>query len=213
MPLFELNLTGFRFPEDLPNDRANFRFVADLRYMDHRKQFKTAHAVMPSLDTFWECDKRRADRPNHVRDATEARFDMDKIDVWERLVFLVRAEAVHSIQFKVLDVNRRDAWDVVKDFLGGVLEGAIGGWKKDLRKEVSGLEGGALGAAGDDVQSFLLKKLAGGDKLLFRGAADLQAEAGDHHGFRVGEGGAFSVHGPGTNGAYSVEFVLEQTET
>lgn len=212
MPLFELNLTGFRFPDDLPNDRANFRFVADLRYMDHRKQFKTAHAVMPSLDTFWECDKRRGDRPNHVRDASEARFDMAKIDVWERLVFLVRAEAVHSIQFKVLDVNRRDAWDIVKDFLGGVLEGAVGGWKKDLRKEVSGLEGGALGAAGDDVQSFLLKKLAGGDKLLFRGAADLQADVGDHGGFRVGEGGAFSVHGAGTGGTYSVEFVLEQTE-
>lgn len=109
MPLFELNLTGFRFPDDLPNDRANFRFVADLRYLDHRKQFKSVHAVMPSLDTFWECDKRRADRANHVRDASDARFDMAKIDVWERLVFLVRAEAVHSIQFKVLDVNSRDA--------------------------------------------------------------------------------------------------------
>ena len=212
MPLFELNLTGFRFPDDLPNDRANFRFVADLRYLDHRKQFKTAHAVMPSLDTFWECDRRREDRPNHVRDGSDGRFDMTKVDVWERLAFLVRAEAVHSIQFKVLDVNRRDAWDAVKDFLGGVLEGAVGGWKKDLRKEVSGLEGGALGAAGDDIQSFLLKKLAGGDRVLFRGAADLQAGVGEYGGFRVGEGGAFAVQGEGTGGAYVVEFSMEERE-
>ena len=212
MTLFELNLTGFSFPAELPNDRANFRFVADLRYIDHRKQFKTAHAVMPSLDTFWECDKRRAGRPNHVRHGNDGRFDMEKVDVWERLVFLVRAEAVHSIQFKVLDVDRKDAWDTVKNFLGGVLEGAVGGWKKDLRKEVSGLEGGALGAAGDDVQSFLLKKLAGGDRVLFRGAADLQAGVGDHRGFRVDEGGAFAVHGQGTGGGYEIEFVMEERE-
>ena len=138
---------------------------------------------------------------------------MTKVDVWERLAFLVRAEAVHSIQFKVLDVNRRDAWDTVKDFLGGVLEGAVGGWKKDLRKEeVSGLEGGALGAAGDDIQSFLLKRLAGGDRVLFRGGADLQAGVGGHNGFRVGDGGVFAVQGEGTGGAYVVEFSMEERE-
>ena len=35
-----------------------------------------------------------------------------------------------------------------------------------------------------------LKKLAGGDRVLSRGAADLQAGVGDHNGFRVGDGGA-----------------------
>ena len=190
MPLFQLNLTGFRFPDDLPNDPANFRFLADLRYLGHRKQFKTAHAVMPSLDTFRECDRRREDRPNHARDGSDGRFDMTKVDVSERLAFLGRAAAGQSIQFNVLGVSRRDAWDTVKDFLGGVLEGAVGGWKEDLRKGVSGLERGALGAAADDIQSFLLKKLAGGDRVLFRGAADLQAGVGDSNGFRVGDDGA-----------------------
>lgn len=32
MPLFELNLAGSRFPDDLPNERAKVRFVPDLRY-------------------------------------------------------------------------------------------------------------------------------------------------------------------------------------
>ena len=49
MPLFELVLTEFLFPKALPNDKANFRFIVDLRFINEKGQFITEHAVMPSL--------------------------------------------------------------------------------------------------------------------------------------------------------------------
>ena len=77
MPFFEFTLAEFTFPAKLPNDKANFRFVVDLRFIDDKGRFTTEHAVMPSLDTFWECDTRRADRPNYVRKVQDSQFNMD----------------------------------------------------------------------------------------------------------------------------------------
>ena len=135
MSLFELTLQQFLFPNDLPNDKANFRFVVDLRYIAEKCRFTTEHAVMPSLDTFWECDTGRKDAPNYVRkhDGGNGKplpeFDFDdkhKIDHWDRLILHVKGESLHSIQFKVIDVNRKDAWDKVKPFLKGIVEAVIG---------------------------------------------------------------------------------------
>ena len=57
MSVYEITLTGFKFPKNLDNDKANFRFVVDLRFVNDESRFTTEHAVMPSLDTFWECDQ------------------------------------------------------------------------------------------------------------------------------------------------------------
>ena len=38
LPLYEFTLTDFLFPADLPNNKANFRFVVDLRFINHRSQ-------------------------------------------------------------------------------------------------------------------------------------------------------------------------------
>ena len=114
MPVFELTLTQFHFPEKLSNDKANFRFLVDLRFINGKGQFTTEHAVMPSLDTFWECDTSRDEKPNYVRLKTNGgvqdQFDMAAIDDWDKLIFCVKGESVHSFQFKVIDVNREDAW-------------------------------------------------------------------------------------------------------
>ena len=128
MPLFELTFTGFQFPDKLPNDKANFRFVVDLRFSDDKGRFATEHAVMPSLDTFWECATDKQQKPNYVRkhDSNNGNplpqfdFDIDnsKIDEWDQLILFVKGETLHSIQFKIFDVDRKDAWDKVKDFLG-----------------------------------------------------------------------------------------------
>ncbi len=66
MQMFELELTKFEFPQDLPNQKANFRFVVDLRFIDNEDRFSTEHAVMPGLDTFWECSADRRNAPNYV---------------------------------------------------------------------------------------------------------------------------------------------------
>ncbi len=166
---FELELTGFKFPEKLPDKRANFRFVVDLRYIDEKNEFATEHAVMPSLDTFWECDTGRKDRPNYVRSDNGAAFDLKRIDPWDKLILRVKGKSLHSIQFKVIDVDRKDAWDTVKNVLGKVAETVIGKARGFILKKELPFHT-AMGAAADDVQSFLLKKLAGGDKVLFKGS-------------------------------------------
>ena len=51
---YELVLTGFHFPRKLPRRKANFRFVADVRYVNGRGEYDTEHAVLPDLDRYWE---------------------------------------------------------------------------------------------------------------------------------------------------------------
>ncbi len=218
MPLYEFTLTDFLFPADLPNNKANFRFVVDLRFIDHRSQFATEHAVMPSLDTFWECDTEREGKPNYVRGTGEeelriakgpssrcGRFEIDAIDDWDRLILLVRGKSIHSIQFKVFDVDRRDAWDKIKDFLGGIVEAVIGRIKGAIPENLPLHLPESLGGAADDLQSFLLKKIAGGDAVLFRGSARLR-ELAD------GESTRLTIHGQGTRGAYMIGFNLSQRD-
>lgn len=218
MPLYEFTLTDFLFPADLPNNKANFRFVVDLRFINHRSQFATEHAVMPSLDTFWECDTERESKPNYVRDDGEealrigegpavrcGRFEMAAIDDWDKLILLVRGERIHSIQFKVFDVDRKDAWDKIKDFLGGVVEAVIGRIKGSIPENLPLHLPESLGGAADDLQSFLLKKVAGGDGVLFRGSI-LLSELED------GESRRLAVHGRGTRGTYMIGFRLTQRE-
>jgi hypothetical protein len=214
MSVFQIDLTGFEFPRELPNRKANFRFVVDLRFTNERGQFITEHAVMPSLDTFWECDTGERDKPNYVRNEDEqdpngpARFDMDEIDDWDKLVLLVKGQSLHSIQFKVFDVNRQDGWDKVKDFLKGVVDAIFGKVKGLVSSDLPGFLEESLGGAADDVQSFLLKKLAGGDDVLFRGSAALQVPT-DADADPVPQ----DIDGTGTTGAYRISLNLAVRRT
>lgn len=219
MPLFELTLQQFQFPRDLPNDKANFRFVVDLRYIDDEGRFTTEHAVMPSLDTFWECDTGRKDAPNYVRKHDGGNgnplpeFDFDdkhKIDHWDRLILHVKGKDLHSIQFKVIDVNRKDAWDKVKPFLKGIVEAVIGKIKGIVPKALPLSLPESLGGAADDVQSFLLKKLAGGDKVLFRGSCQFNDSAEDPNGDGNADPIKITGYGTGrkTKGFYVIGFSL-----
>ncbi|MEK7992519.1 MAG: hypothetical protein AAB403_01825 [Planctomycetota bacterium] len=197
---FEIALAGFTFPAGLHNNRANFRFVADVRYTNKDGNFATENVVMPSLDTFWECDTGRVGSPNYVRDAGGGpSFDMNKIDDWDRLVLRFRGEMLHSVQFKVFDVNRKDAWDSIKDILGGIVSAILG--------KVKGLLPGALGPAAflsdslgngaSDLESYLLKKIAGGgDKVLARGSVKLDLDQPGAHNR--------AITMPGQDGQYTI---------
>ena len=193
--LFELTLEKFLFPINLPNNKANFRFVADLRFTNDQGEFTTEHAVMPSLDTFWECDKSRADKPNYVRGddqnpapadaiAKFSQFNMAAIDDWDRLILHVKGQSVHSIQFKVIDVDRKDAWDKVKNFLGGIVETVIGKVKSVIPQDFPLFPPGSLGGAADDMQSFLLKKLAGGMTYFLEDRPNWNSETENHRNSR-----------------------------
>ena len=197
--IYELALTGFRFPRALSDKRCNFRFVADVRYVNGRGDFDTAHAVLPDLERWWECDPDRRDDPSYVRgpDAGEfATFDMEGIDAWDRLVILVRGDGIHSVQFKVFDIDRPDFLDRIGGAVGDVAQALVGRGQARVTAD-AGVFTGALGAAGADLQSALLRQLAGGAKLLFRGSTQLD------------EPGPYVVSGPGEEGEYAVRCVLK----
>jgi hypothetical protein len=196
---YELSLAGFRFPKALPAKRSNFRFVADVRYVNGRGDFDTAHAVLPDLERWWECDPDRRSDPSYVRGPDTGEFglfDMTAIDAWDRLVILVRGDGIHSVQFKVFDIDRPDFLDRVGGALGDVVGAVIGRQRSDF-EDRAGVFAGALGGAADDIESALLGRLAGGDRLLFRGSAQLSGP------------GEYVVSGLGEKGEYAIRCELK----
>jgi hypothetical protein len=191
---YELNLERFWFPSGLADNRANFRFVVDIRLV-RSGRFATDTAVLPGFDTWWECDQKKVQNPNYVR-AEGNTFDMQKIDDWQRLILLTRADSLHSVQVKVFDVDRPDAWDALRDAFGQIAQTVIGRAPRLL--DLPDLAADGFGAVEEDLRSTIVKRLAGGDRLLFRGSARLE------------EPGIVRITGPGTAGDYTVHLRLEQ---
>lgn len=199
---YELSLAEFRFPNKLPGKHSNFRFVANVRYVSSRGEHDTQHAVMPDLERHWECDPNRKQDPQFVRGADAGSFgtfDMSRIDAWDRLVMLVRADAIHSVQLKVFDIDRPNFFDRLGGVLGDVI-GTIFGRARSALPGTTGVFADALGTASADVESALLTRLAGGDRLLFRGSAQLDGP------------GDYLIAGSGDAGDYEIRLELKVTE-
>jgi hypothetical protein len=195
---WEIVLTGFRFPQQLPAKRANFRFLVDLRYVTGRGEHATEHAVLPGLDRWWECDPDERDGLDYVRghdEGGQASLDIARIDDWDRLVLLVRGDAIHSVQFRVFDVNRTGALDRIRRGVGDVV-GTLVGRARHALPDVAGVFSDSLGSAATDLESALLARLAGGERLLFRGSAPLPGP------------GDYVVSGAGEAGPYRIDFSL-----
>ena len=198
---YELVLTGFEFPRKLPRRKANFRFVADVRYVNGRGEHDTEHAVLPDLDRYWECDPERKGSPEYVRAEDKGKkgsLDMSRIDGWDRLVLLVRGDGIHSVQFKVLDVNRSDGWDRLRRALGDVVATLIGRARAAV-PDKAWILSDSFGTAATDLESSLVTRLAGGDRPLFRGSAALSGP------------GEYEVSGHGTEGPYTIRCRLDVT--
>jgi hypothetical protein len=199
---YELTITGFEFPRKLSRRKSNFRFVADVRYVNGRGEHDTEHSVLPDLDRWWECDPERRNSPDYVRGperGESAAFDMARIDEWDRLVLLVRGDGVHSVQFKVLDVNRSDGWDRLRRALGDVVSTLIGR-ARSIALQPEWVVSDALGTAATDLESALFTRLAGGTAPLFRASTALA------------DPGEYEISGAGVEGRYSVFCRLEVTD-
>ena len=192
---YEITLDEFRFPLRLPGRQANFRRIAELRYQNKRGDFDTETAVLPGLDTFWECQPGAHAKRNFVRKerpATARRgkrkgstgyylpeVDVERIDDWDRLVLRIRAMELNRLKVTVLDVNRRNWWDALAEaaarFAGGVIDRAARRAKAETRDVpfAGGPAGDAFGALADDVQAAITRRLAGGSdtKVLFAASA------------------------------------------
>ncbi|MBA3714979.1 MAG: hypothetical protein H0W76_21380 [Pyrinomonadaceae bacterium] len=212
MPTFELTLEGFEFPESLEEPRSTFRFLVDIRYIDMDRKYATAHAVLPGLDTHWECEKKHKDKPNFVRpDDLSAKFDMDKIDVWDRLIIRLRAKDIDSLQVKVIDIEKGGGLlDKVKEYASPLIQSFIGTVKPSIGRVTEAVPTFAQDVLGDaisDVESLALAKLAG-----MKGEDFLLFKRGKRRGDMPPTGGAFSIEGRGHSGQYRVGLNLRIEE-
>jgi hypothetical protein len=195
---YEILLEDFRFPRALPNSRANFRLVLDVRYLRSNGTFATEHAIMPGLDSYWECDREKKNEPDYVRgadDGASSRVDVGRLDPWDRLVMVLHANSIYGVQVKAFDVNREDVWNRLKEAAGHAVQGVLGIGAKAVGKAptpVPELTSDALGSASDELVSHLLKRLGNGDRILFRGSTE-------------GGEGLRDITGFGVDGTYSVK--------
>jgi len=210
MPTFELSLTDFTFPPDLPESRSTFRMLLDVRYVDTDGKFATHHCVLPGLDTYWECEKAHHGEANFVRDAHLSKLDMARIDDWDQLFFLLKATSLHSIQVRVIDIEKEGGFlDKIKEYAGSIVEALVGSAKTAALGAVPGpiaFVKDAFGTAVDDVEAFGLSQLAGAkrqDALVFKSSAIKIPQ--------FTAGGAIRLAGPGTKGNYTLDLNLTIT--
>jgi len=209
MAIFEISLADFVFPQGLNEARSTFRFLVNLRYTTVDDKFDTLKAVLPGLDSYWECEKAHNGRHSYVRDGNKPKFDMTKIDDWDKLIFRLEAKELHSIQVKVIDIEKTGGWlDKLKDYVGQIIQAYLGTAKGiatgALPKPVANLKG-VLGNAVDDVDSLILAKLAGmkgQEFLLFKKSLN---------NFPAAPGGQLFVNGQGEQGQY--EMTLDYSVT
>lgn len=215
MSYFELRLEKFLFPKKLDGGQANFRFIVDLRFINEKGQYTTEQAVMPGPDTFWECDTNQADKPNYVRHSEDkdlviddktytcGQFNMEDLHEWDRLILLVKGNSLHSILFTVYNVDRKDIWDKVQKIGERVFDAVLTKIEKKIAdaipKDASSYLPDSLGSADDDLRSFLLKKIAGNDDILFRKSIKLEVPT-------AGNPQDFTIKGSGTQGKYKIVF-------
>ncbi|WP_423908344.1 hypothetical protein [Candidatus Spongiihabitans sp.] len=203
---FTIILSSFTFPKDLDNKRANFRFVVDLRYTNEKGAFAVATAVMPGLDTWWECATNKSDKPNFVRKGDSSEFDINKIDEWDKVALRVKAQVLYQIQVKVIDVDRPNLWDKLSDAFGRVISSLFG----TAKGKVGGIPtvGGAIGSVLEDVQSRVAKMLAGGDKVLFKRGMNIEYLDTDNNIIKIfGDGSTDNKKS--ANKKYTIGFEVE----
>jgi len=193
----ELRFAGLEFPKELQNRKANFRLVVCIRFCDRYGNLKTENAVVPGLDTYWECDTGEKEKYNYVRKHNKPAVDINKIHVWDKLILCVVGRRIHSALFTVVDVDRKDWLERVGRFLGrGMLQ--LSGSSDTYSAKVST----PLGAAADNMKS---AALTAGGTILFRHSIDFSEPV---------TGNKYSVEGRGEKGTYNihVELVMADNE-
>lgn len=125
MAVTMIRMADFLFPRALPNGKANFRFLLDIRYIEEDK-LQSLRIVRPSLEEYWECDEGRREKDDEdrkkgelfVRAADSPRFDMELVGEWNSVITGL-PPALQQIQVKILDVDRDDWHEQVAEVIKG----------------------------------------------------------------------------------------------
>ena len=202
--IYTITLTGFSFPDQLKGNKANFRFLATLRFINSKGDPSTLSVILPNAVEYWECDPDHVKKSNFVREPKEShadveekefesRFNMEKVGTWNNLVFQVQAKRLEAIQFKVFNVNRKDGWEKLLPFLK-VIPGVF-----------AGPLGPALGIA-KAATSTVLEQVSKDDSMLFQGHVLLSQPTGTStYSERIRE------RGEDQQGIYTIDLQIERT--
>ena len=203
---FAITLKEFRFPEKLDEDKANFRFIVGLRFFDKDDNFSTAHTILPGLDTYWECVPNKSDAPNYVGPPSKedyGSFDMKAVGKWDSLIFVVKGLRLHSIQFKVFDVNRKDVWDDLSGLIKGLFAMGVGVATANIPSAFTPPVQGLT----DDLRLAVMNKITSEDDLLFR-----KSRSFDENNFVVGKPAEYVLSYNGTEHDYEIKFTVTRKE-
>ena len=169
---YAIEVEQFSFPEWLDDDNANFRLQVDLRYRKTNGDFATKTAIMPGVDSYWECseaeNKKQAKRDqdqqkkqNYKRICVRKRdkngmsymheVEMNKIAPWGK-VFRVNTQHLYELRVIVFDVDRADWFEKLAGVLSSFVS-AVPVMGDVLEPLAEGL--GSKLAGGDDKKLFV----------------------------------------------------------
>ena len=200
---FAITLEGFQFSKNLDKDKANFRFIVGLRFFDKKGNFNTVHTILPGLDTYWECAPGKKQEPNYVGPPSKkdyGRFDMKAVGKWDSLIFLVKGVELHSIQFRVFDVNRPDVWDKIVGLIKGLFAMGVGVATANIPSAFAPPVQGLT----DDLRLAVMNKITSEDKLLFRKALSFDENRASSEEYKIS-----SSEGKGD---YEIKFAVTRKE-
>ena len=200
---FKVSLAEFRFSKGLPGRKSNFRFIVGLRFFDKDGNFNTVHSILPGLDTHWECAKGNKEKPNYVRGSVEdgyVNFDMEAVGEWDSLIFMVKGIRLHSIQFKVFDVNREDAFEKLK----GIITSLFAMGAKAVTGNIPPAFTPPMQGLTDDLRLAVMNEITREDDLLFRKS----------HSFEENRSvsGEYKIFSNETRHSYEVTFTVTRKE-
>ena len=164
---YSVEITKFKFPDDLEDDKANFRLQVALRHKDQNGEYGIHTVVLPGFDLYWECSKeenkkkefkpdRHLVRKENGQGGYEPEVDFEKAGAWGKL-FRFHASELYELRVTVFDVDRQ-GW---LDKLGNAFEGVF-------NKVVSNVPtmSGILKPIVDETAAFIGQKISDDDKIL-----------------------------------------------
>ncbi len=193
MATFDLTLQNLVFPNFTINDdnsKKNFRIMFDILYFDKDESPKTALAILPGKEDFWqwENDKRENGIASTVSD-DEQTVTLDvtgKFTANKRRILLAQG-TLYEIDVKVIDMPDNNFDTLFKVFVESSLKNIL----EQAGKKIAGTVPGLGFVFSDDnvgkVSDFLVDKIKLKDKILFEGVSESPSKDGD-----------FSITGKGT---------------
>ena len=128
---------------------------------------------------------------------------MKAVGKWDSLIFVVKGLRLHSIQFKVFDVNRPDVWDKISGLIKGLFAMGVGVATANIPSAIAPPVQGLT----DDLRLAVMNKITSDDKLLFR-----QSCSFDERDCLEEKPEKYVISSKGTEPAYKIKFKVTRKE-